>query len=288
MTYIVITPVRDEADLIQKTIDSMAAQINRPVLWVIVDDGSTDGTGAVLDRAAAQFSWISVIHRQNRGFRKSGGGVIEAFYEGYARIGDKPWDFLVKLDGDLSFEPDYFARCLSEFERDSKLGIGSGTVGKLVNGLPVPDSHGDPKFHVRGAAKTYRKACWESIQGLARVPGWDTIDEVKANMLGWKTRTFDGIWIIQHKETGAGDGSWKNWVKNGLANYNTGYHPVFMALKCVKRLWKKPYLVGAAGLWTGFLKGYLSKTSRENDLAMICYVRDQQFRKLTFRRSLWD
>ena len=112
-----------------------------------------------------------------------------------------------------------------------------------------------PVFHVRGATKIYRRECWEQIGGLKVLTGWDTIDELKANMVGWNTKTFTELRLIQHKTTGSADGDWKNYVKNGLANYITGYHPAFMMLKCIKRLAEKPYILVSAGLFWGFLKG---------------------------------
>jgi len=120
------------------------------------------------------------------------------------------------------------------------------------------------------------------------VPGWDTIDELKANMLGWKTSSFKDIPLRHHRFTGAADGTWKNYVKFGVANYITGYHPLFMALKCLKRTLERPYLIGAAGLTWGFVKGYFTGASRVEDRDFIQYVRQQQLNRLFKRPSLWD
>ena len=84
--YVIVTPARDEEKYIESTIESVLRQTIRPAEWMIVDDGSTDRTGEIADRYAAQHSWIRVIHRENRGFRKSGGGVMEAFYDGYNNL----------------------------------------------------------------------------------------------------------------------------------------------------------------------------------------------------------
>lgn len=288
LRYVVVTPVRDEAEYIIKTIESMAAQTILPQKWIIVDDGSCDRTPDILDAASLKHPWIHVVHRSNRGFRKAGGGVVEAFYDGYPAAGDADWDFIVKLDGDLSFAPDYFERCFSHFAADQHLGIGGGTVCSLETGGLRSETLGDPLFHVRGATKIYRRACWEQISPLVKAPGWDTIDEVKANMLGWTTRTFQDVKLVQHKKTGSADGAWRNWIKNGLANYVTGYHPVFMLLKCCKRLFQPPYIVGAAGLLTGYLSGYIYRIDQTPDRALIGYVRRQQLRKLLGQTSFWN
>ena len=116
-SYIVITPVRNEGRYFSRTIESVVAQTKSPATWYIVDDGSTDDTRAIADAAALKHSWIKVIVRPDRGFRQPGSGVIEAFYEALAAIENQAWGFLVKLDGDLVFGPDYFQRCLEHFEQ---------------------------------------------------------------------------------------------------------------------------------------------------------------------------
>src|SRR5204862_8108958 len=118
--YVVITPVRDEEAHVASTIESMVRQTIRPLEWIIVDDGSSDRTPQILDEYAGRYPWIHVLHRGNRGFRKSGGGVVEAFNDGLRSIEQRDWEFVVKLDGDLAFEPDYFQKCFRMFEKEPK------------------------------------------------------------------------------------------------------------------------------------------------------------------------
>ncbi|MGO8697110.1 MAG: glycosyltransferase [Limisphaerales bacterium] len=285
--YAVISPVRNEADYLGFTIESLHRQTLRPAIWVIVNDGSSDETAQVARAAAKQFDWIRVVDRPDRGYRKPGGGVVDAFYDGYAQIAAAEWQYVVKLDGDLTLAPDYFEQCFARFQKDAKLGIGGGMVCKKVQNELLPESTIDPPFHVRGATKIYRRQCWDQIGGLIRAPGWDTVDEVKANMLGWVTYSFPEIKVHHHRPTGQAQGAWKDWVKNGLANYISGYHPLFMLFKCFTRLWQKPYGVAAAGLLYGFLSGYLKNTPQVEDQAMIRYFRQQQIRRLTFQDNLW-
>ena len=287
IAYIIISPVRNEAKHLSLTIESVTKQTVRPARWIIVDDGSQDETGAVAESAAARFDWIQVIHRSDRGYRKPGGGVIDAFYDGYNQIGSVDWQYIVKLDGDLSFAPDYFAQCLRRFQQDPRLGIGGGTVCKATDGHLSPESTIDPAFHVRGATKIYKRDCWGRIGGLICAPGWDTVDEFKANMLGWSTYTFPEIQALHHRPAGQAQGNWKNWVKNGRANYVAGYHPLFMLLKCVSRVKSRPYVVAAIGLFTGYLSGYLQRVPMVGDEELIRYVREQQIRRLLNRESLW-
>ncbi len=286
--YVVITPARNEESNIGHTLASMAAQEIRPVLWIIVDDGSSDRTPQIVEESMRVHPWIRLHRRPDRGARKQGGGVVEAFYDGFQQVGAMEWDYLVKFDSDLSFGPDYFRRCLEKFERDPKLGIGGGMICQDIDGSLVCEAPGDPAFHVRGATKIYRSACWEGIGGLIKAPGWDSIDELKATMLGWTTYTFKDVPLQHHRYTGSADGTWKNQVKFGLSNYITGYHPLFMLAKCLKRVGQRPVFVGSAGLAWGFLKGYLTRHPRVEDPRLIGWVRRQQIDCLLLRPSLWS
>jgi glycosyltransferase involved in cell wall biosynthesis len=286
--YIIISPVRNEAEHLGQTIDSVLSQSVRPVRWIIVDDGSSDDTGRLIDEAALRHDWIMALHRDDRGRRRAGEGVMEAFYTGFKVISREQWQYLVKLDGDVMFEPDYFERCFSRFAEEPRLGIAGGLVCKVVNGKRLEESKVDPAFHVRGPTKIYRRECWEAIDGLVSATGWDTVDEVKANMKGWSTRTLSDIEIVHNRPTGAAYGAWPDSVKNGRANYVAGYHPLFMLLKCISRAFSEPYGIAAAGLWVGFCSGYLRRAWRVDDPEFVRYFRQQQFRRLLGRPNLWS
>jgi poly-beta-1,6-N-acetyl-D-glucosamine synthase len=283
--YLVISPVRDEAAYLESTIECMAAQTVPPREWIIVNDGSSDDTGRIADKAAARYSWIHPIHRVNRGFRKSGGGVVEAFNDGLRSIRSQDWEFIVKMDGDLSFEPDYFERCFHRFLDQPDLGIGGGTICYHENGTKRFEHC--PNFHVRGASKIYRRACWEAIGGLWPAPGWDTLDELKANRLGWSTQSFPDQHLIHHRYTGAADGVWGGLVKNGRANYICGYHPFFMIAKCLRRLPRRPYVIGAAALLYGYITGYFKRIPQVDDRETIRFLRRQQLAALWGGETIW-
>jgi glycosyltransferase involved in cell wall biosynthesis len=266
----------------------MARQTVKPVRWIIVDDGSSDDTCQIAKDAAHLYDWIVVTERPDRGFRKAGGGVVDAFYDGYRLVEGGIWDYLVKLDGDVSFDADYFARCFDCFMTDPQLGIAGGTICGIINGNLEVESKIDPRFHVRGATKIYKAECWRAIGGLLRAPGWDTMDEVKANMLGWSTRTLSGVNIIHHRPTGAAYGAWNDRIKNGRGCYIMGYHPLFMFLKSISRVAEKPYIIGALGLLIGFVEGYIKRLPQIPDKPLIKYFRRQQLNRLFLRPNLWD
>jgi poly-beta-1,6-N-acetyl-D-glucosamine synthase len=283
--YVIITPVRDEEQYIASTIASVCSQTVRPAEWIIVNDGSTDRTGEILDRFAREHSWIRPVHRENRGFRKPGGGVMEAFYEGYKAIQTLDWEFLVKLDADLTFDADYFENCFQHFDRDPKLGIGGGEIRHEIDGEMKAEKN--PTFHVRGATKIYRRACWEAIDGLWTASGWDTIDEVKANMKCWNTYTFTELGLFHHRFTGSEEGLLRDRVKHGVACYVAGYHPLFVAASCVHRLAQKPRVTGSLAILYGFLKAHVTRPPRLRDRSYVAYIRGQQLRRLCGMETIW-
>lgn len=283
--YVVVTPVRDEQVYLTFTLASVLKQTVLPAEWVIVDDGSSDDTGHIIDDYARHYPWIRAVHRADRGYRKCGAGIIEAFYAGYEALTCQNWEFLAKLDGDLSFEPDYFENALAQFAGHPKLGIGGGTLYHVEDG--VQQLERCPKFHVRGGAKIYRRECWDAIGGLWVGLGSDTVDEVKANMLGWSSMSFPNLLMQHHRFTGATYGRWGAFAKDGKADYISGYHPLFLLAKCGVRLIRRPYVVGAVAHLSGYLSAYLSHLPQVDDPQLIRYIRGQQLARLSGRQTIW-
>lgn len=281
----IVTPVRDEEAYLRLTVESIIQQTIRPAEYVIVNDGSKDRTRNIIDEYVKQYPWIRGVHREDRGFRKWGAGIIEAFYDGFYALTCQDWEFMCKLDGDLSFGPEYFESAFHKFAQNSKLGIGGGFLYHIENGQKVWERH--PTFHVRGGAKIYRSACWEAIGGLWVGPGSDTVDEVKANMLGWSTMSFLDLEITHHRWTGAAYGRWGGIVKNGKTDYVAGYHPLFVLAKSLARFVQRPYVLGSCALVYGYLAAYFKQIPRVDDPELIQYLRRQQLAKLAGRETIW-
>jgi len=263
----------------------MVNQSVRPAEWVIVNDGSKDRTGSVIDEASHQHPWIRAVHRQDRGYRKWGAGIIEAFYDGLRSLASTDWEFMSKLDGDLTFEPGYFEGAFKKFEANPRLGIGGGMLFHYENGAKVLEQA--PSFHVRGGAKIFRRECWDAIGGLWVGPGSDTVDEVKANMLGWTTMSFPDLQMHHHRPTGASWGRWGGLVKDGKIDYAYGSHPAFLLAKTAARLFRRPYLVGSVALLYGYIEAYLRRIPRVDDPELIQYLRNQQLARLLGKETIW-
>jgi poly-beta-1,6-N-acetyl-D-glucosamine synthase len=283
--YCIITPTRDEEKFIRGTIESVLRQTIQPQEWIIVDDGSTDGTASIVDQYVQRHRWIRLLRRVDRGYRATGGGV-EPFLAAYPLLTAGDWEFLVNLDGDLTFDQDYFEKCFRYFRQTTVLGIGGGTIyNKVGDKLELERS---PAFHVRGATKIYRRSCWDVLGGLSPGVGWDTVDEIKANHLGWMTRTFDDLRLIHQRPTGDGLGIWNNAVKDGEADYVVGYHPIFFWLKCLRLMLERPFLLRGLGIAYGFVRGAARRSPRITDEGLRRYLRRQQLQRLVGGESIWN
>jgi len=283
--YVLITPVRDEEAYLKETVASVITQTLRPAEYILVNDGSSDRTGEIIDQYCFKHSWIQAVHLEDRGFRKWGGGIIEAFYAGFHALSSTDWDFMCKLDGDLSFEPTYFESAIKRFEENPKLGIGGGVLYHYRDGRKILEKH--PRFHVRGGVKIYRRRCWEDLGGLWVGPGSDTVDEVKANMLGWTTMSFSELQLLHHRPTGESWGRWGGLVKDGVIDYVYGSHPLFLTAKALVRLIRRPYFIGSFALAYGYLKAFCQRCPQVDDPDLIRYLRNQQLARLMGRKTIW-
>jgi glycosyltransferase involved in cell wall biosynthesis len=282
--YAIVTPVKNEEKFLGGMVASVTGQTILPKRWIIVNDGSTDRTGEIIREAESRWDWIAgVTIAATGGPRKPGGESV--VHHGLKRLDLSEYDYLARLDGDISFGPDYIECLFREFEADSRLGIASGVCFGLRNGRLVEEKN--PRFHTRGALKTYRVRCFREIGGLETGLGWDIVDEIRANMLGWRTRNFPELKVVHHRPTMTASGALQGKVNTGIANYFAGYHPLFLLARAVRNMVRPPYVLG--GLWMayGYLSGYLKSLPRVRDPELIRYVRRQQWNRLTGRPTIW-
>ena len=275
--YVVITPVRNEAEYITKTLDSMCHQTIKPVEWIVVNDGSTDETADIVTKYANEHPWIRLMNRTNRGVRQRGKGVVETFYTAYDTI-TCDYDFIVKLDGDLSFDPDYFEALFREFSVRPKLGIAGGGVRERLDGENwIMQTTSD---HVRGPTKVYRRKCFDEIGGLVPALGWDGIDEWQARFAGWEAQSFLNLKVYHYRVTGAATGSVKARVEQGYGAHYMGYHPLFMLARGIGHSLKQPYIIGGLAMIGGFFWASLRGQEQLPDPDIIRYVRQTQLKQL--------
>lgn len=279
--YVLITPCRDEAAYLQTTIDTVAAQSIRPAKWVIVDDGSTDATPAILAEAARRHPYIHVIRREDRGRRAVGPGVIEAFYEGLAAVDLDDFDYVCKFDGDLEMPPRYFERLMEHFEADPYLGTLSGKLYVRYGDKTVEERCGDENSV--GPAKFYRVECFRDIGGFVRQVSWDGIDGHICRMKGWIARSMHDpeLRIIHLRRMGSSQQSfWTGRVRWGRGKYFMGSAPHYVLAVSMYRMFERPYVLSGLGILWGYLKATLARHERFRDREYLKHFRRYELRSL--------
>ncbi len=284
---VAISPVRDEIDYIERSIASMVAQTLRPVEWLIVDDGSTDGTSEILDRAAAEHAWIHVEHKSDRGKRSVGPGVVEAFYYGYERILTADYDFICKLDGDLELQPKYFETLVGFFARDRYLGGASGKP-HLQEGDRLVEERTNDEI-VAGQVNCFRRDCFEAIGGYVREVHWDGICSHRARMEGWRARSIshpDLVFIHQRLMGSSEQGIITGRLRWGRGQYFMGTHPLYILAIGVYRLWERPFLVGGLCIVLGYVQAWLEGLRRYDNPAFRRSLHAWQLERLKIGKRL--
>jgi glycosyltransferase involved in cell wall biosynthesis len=262
----------------RRTLDSVIAQSVRPALWVIVDDGSTDATPAILAEYTAAHEWIRVVRREDRGRRAVGPGVIEAFYAGLETVDLTAFDYLCKLDLDLDLPPRYFQTLIERMEADPRLGTCSGKpYFRNAYGAMVSEKCGD-EMSV-GMTKVYRRECFEQIGGFVRQVMWDGIDCHRCRMLGWMAESVDdeGLRFLHLRPMGSSHkGIWTGRMRTGASQYYMGTGPLFLLASAAFRLLKHPVLYGSAAILWGYFSNLARGRPRYEDPAFRRFLRSYQ------------
>ena len=169
-----LKPIRNEAENIAVLARSMVAQSRPPDAWVVVDDGSTDGTDEVLRELSERSSFMRVLrtpdgYTKDVGDRHAVAAAPRAFNWALRSLQANDFTLIGKLDGDIELPEDYFARLVAEFERNPELGIAGGQLIEEIDGIeriiPIPE------HHVHGALKLPERLA-QILLGLGRIALW--------------------------------------------------------------------------------------------------------------------
>jgi glycosyltransferase involved in cell wall biosynthesis len=270
----------------RETLDSIVAQSVRPAKWLIVDDGSTDETPAILAEYQAKHDWIEVLTRDNRGRRSVGPGVIEAFYHGYAAVRPGDYEFLCKLDLDLRIPPRYFEILIERMTTNPRIGTCSGKPYVDEGGHLVFERQADDVSI--GMTKFYRVSCFEQIGGFVRQVMWDGIDCHRCRMLGWIACSWDepDLRIVHLRPMGSSQqGIYVGRMRHGFGQYFMGTGFLFMAASAISRLNQKPYVFGSLAMLWGWLRSALTGSPRYQDMEFRRFLRRYQMRALLFGKK---
>jgi biofilm PGA synthesis N-glycosyltransferase PgaC len=274
-SYILITAARNEERFIEKTILSVVHQTVLPTKWVIVSDGSTDGTDRIVETHANKNAWIKLLRMPERKERHFAGKAI-AFNAGYANVKHLVYDVIGNLDADISFGPDYFEYLLDKFFGDRALGV-AGTP--FSEGKAQYDYRFSRKEHVSGACQLFARPCFESIGGYTplKAGAVDLVAVVTARMNGWRTETFTERVCVHHRPMGsAKDGPLRAAFKSGFGDYRMGVHPLWQFLRSVYQMSRKPFVVVGCALLSGYFWGVVSCAKKSVSAKFVHFRRREQ------------
>ncbi|MEZ4747633.1 MAG: glycosyltransferase family 2 protein [Calditrichia bacterium] len=287
-TYVLITAARNEAQYIVKTLDSVVNQTILPLRWVIVNDGSTDNTSAIVKEYAAQYPFIKLVTIQRDGDRNFAAKVY-AFEKGQQLVQDLQYDFIGNLDADVSFRKDYYEVLINKFKDKPRLGVSGGIIYEKI---------GD-KFYkqnintrsVAGAIQFFCKDCLESFGGyLALKNGMvDGIAELMARRNHWQTLTFSDLVVFHHRRVGTTSiNIFTMNFKAGINQYQLGYLIKYHVLRSISYIFSKPYLLGTICLLSGYFYALISGKPRiiPNDIVTYLRYEQKQFLRSRFKKSL--
>jgi glycosyltransferase involved in cell wall biosynthesis len=280
MSYVLITPARNEEKLIEKVILSVTSQTIPPTKWVIVNDGSTDATASIVSRYLGKYQWIELLNLSpNR--ERSFAAKVHAFNAGLKRIEDLDYAVIGNLDSDVSFEEDYLEFLLGKFAEDAGLGV-AGTVFREDGYSSASDSF-EGQNHVAGGCQLFRRRCFEQIGGYTpnKAGGIDWIAVTTARMMGWKTRSFREKYFFHYRSLGTAERSLlASTFSYGEKDYYLGGHPLWELFRVAYRATKKPYLVGSIALFSGYLSALLRRMERPVSKELMRFHRQEQMMKL--------
>lgn len=270
LTYALVTPARDEAGNLRRLAASVEAQTVHPVEWVIVDNGSADGTADVVLELAARLPWVRLVRSPGAVGAARGAPIVRAFMAGLESLESDP-EIVVKLDADLSFPPEHFEGLLAAFAAEPRLGIAGGVCWEEVGGVWKPQFA--TRDHVRGAARAYRRACLDDVLPLAERMGWDGVDELKAQTRGWRIRSLPELPIRHHRALGGRERRLAKWVAQGDMAHFMGYRPSYLLCRALYRAAQEPSAL--AMVW-GYARAALQRRPRYEDAATRAHLRREQ------------
>ena len=279
-SYVLITPARNEAQFIELTIKSVVSQTVHPLKWIIVSDGSTDGTDEIVGKYADDNPWIELVRTPERAERHFA-GKVQAFNAGFAKVRDLEYDVIGSLDADISFDPDYFAFLLRKLADDSSLGLVGTPFKEGAN--PTYDYRFVSIEHVSGACQVFRRECFEQIGGYVPAKGGciDHIAVISARMKGWKTRTFTDKVCLHHRQMGtAQDSVLMARFRNGRKDYVIGNHPIWELCRTAYQMTKKPVVLGGLMLASGYVWAVIRRVERPVSPELVAFYRREQKQRL--------
>ena len=279
LSYVLITPARNEAQYIGLTLRSMVAQTHKPLRWVIVSDGSTDGTDEIVREYAAKYSWIELLRMPERRERHFA-GKVHAFETAYAHLSALDFDVVGNLDGDVSFEPDHFELLVENMAENHELGVAGAP---FCEGAFRYDFRFSNIENVWGGCQLFRRSCFDGIGGYMPLKGGciDHVAVLSARQHGWQTRTFPERVCQHHRPMGTAlNGALKAKFRLGAKDYSVGNHPLWQMARSLYQITRPPYLFGGIALGAGYAWSAMLRANVPIPRELVQFVRREQMKRL--------
>ncbi len=278
-TYVLITPARNEEEFIELTLKSVINQTRRPLKWVIVSDGSTDGTNAIVEKYTRQHDWITLVKREPRSER-SFCAKVKAFNVGYEELSQLSFDAIGNLDADISFGPDHFEFLIGELAKNPRLGVVGSTYQE--GGRVTYDYRFASTDDVPGACQVFRRECFESIGGYKLLKtGVDLAAVLSARIHGWQTHCFTEKSCVHARPSGSAmRNGVRRFVHAGVRDYELGCHPLWEIGRCLRRVATKPYFVVSTCMMVGYFMGLALGYERTMPAELVAFRRKEQLSRL--------
>jgi glycosyltransferase involved in cell wall biosynthesis len=281
-SYALVTAAYNEQALIEQTISSMVSQTVRPAKWIIVSDGSTDGTDDIVRRYSGEYDFIELC-RISEDHPRNFTAQVYAINRGLSLLGNRDYTFIGNMDADITLEPDYFSRLLDKFGQDPGLGLGGGSIWEKSGDSSFKPRRGNSVASVAHACQLFRRECFDAIGG-AYLPlpygGPDTHAEIMARMKHWRVASFTDLKVFHHRRTGSVGGVLRGLFRQGKMDYSLGALPLFEFVKLLRRVRFRPYLLGSITRLAGFLDSYWRREERAVPKEVEQYCRSEQRQRL--------
>lgn len=283
-SYVLVTPARNEAQYLPGVIDSVVSQKRRPLYWIIISDGSTDGTNEIAERAASLHRFIRFVSGQGSS-QRSFGSKARAFQSAAEYLAGFNYSYIGNLDADITLAPNYYAEIIARMEADSRLGVSSGVCwDKSEAGFKRVTISLN---HAVGAVQMFRRECFQQIGGYrpTTVGGVDSLAELTARMKGWKTRAFPDLPVYHHKPVDSASARSPSQIRYraGLTEYHIGTHPLFATAKALRRWRESPPVVSVVIRMSAYMRLWLSNAPRDAPPELVNYLKKEQLKLLRNR-----
>jgi hypothetical protein len=274
--YVLITAAMNEEAFIEHTIRAVMRQTVPPVKWVIVSDGSTDRTDAIVAGYARDLTYLQLVRRE-KGRSRSFDSQVDAINAGCVLLRNVAYDFIGNLDGDVSFDPDYFEVLLGRVAARDRLGLAGGWICERECGEFKPRRF-NRATSVAHAVQMFRRQCFEDVGGYVpfKYGGPDWYACVMARLKGWDVTAFSDLLVRHHKPTLTAEGKLRGGMSQGLMDYSFGSSPYFEAFRCLTRTRRPLGVSYAVCRFAGFVSGYVTRERRPVSEEFVRYLRKEE------------